>query len=61
VRVFENKMLRRIFGPTTEEASEEWRKLCKKEIHNKYSSFNVIGVIKSRRQYGQDMQAHREY
>jgi hypothetical protein len=60
VRVFKNKMLRRIFGPTTEEASEERRKLCKKELHNKYSSFNVIGVIKSKQQCGQDMFTHRE-
>jgi hypothetical protein len=53
--VFENEMLSRIFRPMREEVSEEWRKLCKKMLHNKYSSCNVIGVIKSRHQYGLDM------
>jgi hypothetical protein len=48
LRVFENRMLRRIFGPKTNEVTEEWRKLRSGELHNLYSSPD-IRQIKSRR------------
>jgi hypothetical protein len=37
LRVFENRVLRRIFGPKRDEATEEWRKLYNKELHDLYS------------------------
>jgi hypothetical protein len=48
LRVFENKVLRRIFGPKREE-DESWRKLRNNELHSLYSSPNIVRVIKSRR------------
>jgi len=47
--VFENRVLRRIFGAKREEGAEDWRRLHNKEIHNLYSSLNIIRVNKSRR------------
>jgi hypothetical protein len=47
--VFENRVLRRIFGPKGEEIREEWRKLHKEELRDLYSSPNIVRVIKSRR------------
>jgi acyl-coenzyme A synthetase/AMP-(fatty) acid ligase len=47
--VFENRMLRRIFGPKREEVTRGWRKLHKEELRNLYSSPSVIRMIKSRR------------
>jgi hypothetical protein len=50
LRVFENRVLRRIFGPTRrDEVTGEWRKLHSEELHNLYSSPDVIRQIKSRR------------
>jgi hypothetical protein len=49
LRVFENKVLRRIFGPKRDEATGEWRRLHNKELYALYSSPNIIRVIKSRR------------
>jgi hypothetical protein len=46
--VFENRVLRRIFGPKREEDGS-WRKLHNDELHNLYSSPNIVRVIKSRR------------
>jgi hypothetical protein len=46
--VFENWVLRRIFGLKGEEATEEWRKLHNEKLDDLYCSPNVIGVIKSR-------------
>jgi hypothetical protein len=43
--VFENRVLRRIFGPK-EEVTGEWRKLHNEEVHNLYSSPNIIRMIK---------------
>jgi hypothetical protein len=40
-------MLRRIFGPKREEVAGGWRKMHNEELHNLYSSPNVISVIKS--------------
>jgi hypothetical protein len=46
--VFENRVLRRIFGPKREEDGS-WRKLHNDELHSRYSSPNIVRVIKSRR------------
>jgi hypothetical protein len=48
LRVFENRMLRRIFGPKREE-DVSWRKLHNDELHSLYSAPNTVRVIKSRR------------
>jgi hypothetical protein len=48
LRVFENRVLRKIFGPKTEEDGS-WRKLHNDELHDLYSSANIVTVIKSRR------------
>jgi hypothetical protein len=42
-------VLRRIFGPKRDELTGEWRKLCSGELHNLYSSPDIIRQIKSRR------------
>jgi hypothetical protein len=47
--VFENRVLRRIFGPRRDEVIGEWRKLLSGELHNLYSSPDIIRQIKSRR------------
>jgi hypothetical protein len=47
--VFENKVLRRIFGPKGDEVTGEWRKLDSGELHNLYSSPDIIRQIRSRR------------
>jgi hypothetical protein len=47
--VFENRMLRRIFGPKRDEVTEGWRKLRDEELHNLYCSTNNIRMISSRR------------
>jgi len=47
--VFENRVLRRIFGPKRDEVTREWRKLHNEELNNLYSSPNIVRVIKSRR------------
>jgi hypothetical protein len=49
LRVIENRVLRRIFGPKRDEVTGEWRKLHNKELHNLYFSPNIIRMIKSRR------------
>jgi hypothetical protein len=47
--MFENRVLRRIFGPKRDEVTGEWRKLHNEELHNLYSSPNIIRQIKSRK------------
>jgi hypothetical protein len=47
--VFENRVLRRIFGPKRGEVTGEWRKLHSEELHNLYSSPDIIRQVKSRR------------
>jgi hypothetical protein len=49
LKMFENWVLRRIFGPKRDEMTEEWRKLYNEELHNLYSSPHIIRMIKSRR------------
>jgi len=49
LRVFENRVLRRICVPKRVEITGEWRKLHNKELNDLYSSPNIIGMIKSRR------------
>jgi hypothetical protein len=48
LRVFENMVLRIIFGPKRDETIREWRKLHNEELSDLYSSRNIIGVIRSR-------------
>jgi hypothetical protein len=47
--VFENRVLRRIFGPKRDEVTGEWSKLLNEELHNLYSSPDIIRQVKSRR------------
>jgi hypothetical protein len=47
--VFENRVLRGIFGPKRDEVTGEWRKLHNGELHNLYSSPDIIRQMKSRR------------
>ena len=49
LRVFENRVLRRIFGPKRVGLTGEWRKLHNEELNDLYSSPNIVWVIKSRR------------
>jgi len=49
LRVFENRVLGRIFGPRRDEVTGEWRKIHIDELNDLYSSSNIIRAIKSRR------------
>jgi len=49
LRVFENRVLRRIFGPRRDEVTGEWRRLHNEELNDLHSSPYVVRVIKSRR------------
>ena len=49
LRVFENMVLRRIFGPRRDEVTGEWRRLHNEELSDLYSTPNIVRVIKSRR------------
>jgi hypothetical protein len=48
LRVFENRVLRRICGPKKDKVTGKWRKLHNEELNNLYSSPNIVRVIKSR-------------
>jgi hypothetical protein len=50
LRVFENRVLRRIFGPKRDEVTGEWRRLHHEELYALYSLPDIIRVIKPRRQ-----------
>jgi hypothetical protein len=49
LRVFENRVLRKIFGPKRDEVTEEWRKMNNKELCDLYSLRSIIRIIRSRR------------
>jgi hypothetical protein len=55
LRVFENRVLRRISDPKRDEVTGVWRKLRNEELHNSYFSPNIIRTIKSRRMRWQGM------
>jgi hypothetical protein len=49
LRVFENRVLRRVFGPKRDEVTEKWRKLHNEELNDLYSLPDIVRVVKSRR------------
>ena len=49
LRVFENRVLRTVFGPKRNEVTREWRKLYYEELSDMYSLTNIVRVVKSRR------------
>ena len=67
LRVFENRVLRKVFGPKRVEVTGEWRKLHNEELNDLYSSPNIVRVVKSRRmrwaghvaRMGEDRVVHR--
>jgi hypothetical protein len=52
LRVFENRVLRRVFGPKRDEVTGEWRNLHNEELSDLYSLPNIVRVVKSRRWAG---------
>jgi hypothetical protein len=48
LRVFQNRVLRKIFGPKMDEVTGDWRKLQNEELNDLYCSSNIIRMIKSR-------------
>jgi hypothetical protein len=50
LRVFENRVLRRVFGPKRDEVTGEWRKLHNEELNDLYSLPNIVRVVKSKSQ-----------
>jgi hypothetical protein len=52
LRVFENRVLRRVFWPKRDEVTGEWRKLHNEELNDLYSLPNIVRVVKSRRWAG---------
>ena len=67
LRVFENRVLRNVFGPKRDEVTGEWRKQHNEELNNLYSLPNIMRVVKSRRmrwaghvaRMGKDRGVHR--
>jgi hypothetical protein len=67
LKVFENRVLRRVFGPKRDEVTGEWRKLHNEELSDLYSLPNIVRVAKSRRmrwvgnvaRIGEDRGVHR--
>jgi hypothetical protein len=49
LKVFENRVLRRVFGPKRDEVTGEWKKLHNDELNDLYSLPNIVQVVKSRR------------
>ena len=48
LRVFENRVLRKVYGPKRDEVTGEWRKLHYEELNDLYSLRNIVRVVKSR-------------
>jgi len=67
LRVFENRVLRKVFGPKRDKVTGEWRKLHNEELNDLYSVPNIVRVVKSRRmrwaghvtRMGEDRGVHR--
>jgi len=67
LRVFENRVLRKVFGPKRDEVTGKWRKLHNEELNDLYSLPNIVWVVKSRRmrlaghvaRMGEDRGVHR--
>ena len=55
LRVFENRALRRIFGPKSDKVTVQWRKVHNEELNGLYCSPNIVQVIKLRRMKGWGM------
>jgi hypothetical protein len=49
MKVFQNRVLRRLFGPKTGRVTREWRKLHNEELNDLYSSLNIFRLMRSRR------------
>jgi len=49
LRVFQNRVMRRVFGPKRDEVTGEWRKLHNEELSDLYSLPNIVRLVKSRR------------
>jgi hypothetical protein len=60
LRVFENMVLRRIFGPKRDEVKGGWRKLLNEELRDLYSSPSIIRIIKSRKMRWAEHVEHME-
>jgi len=58
LRVFENRVLRRVLGPKRDEVTGEWRKLHNEELSDLYSLPNIVRVVKSRRMKWAGHEAH---
>jgi hypothetical protein len=58
LRVFENRVLRRVFGPKRDEVTGEWRKLHNEELNDQYSLPNIVRVVKSRQMRWAGLVAH---
>jgi len=58
LRVFENRVLRRVFGPKRDKVTGEWRKLHIEELNDLYSSSSIVQVIKLRRMIWAEHVAH---
>jgi hypothetical protein len=58
LRVFENRVLRKIFGPKRDEVTGDWRELHNEELNNFYSPQNIIRVIKSDLELGWACSTH---
>jgi len=60
LRVFGNRVLRRIFGPKRDEVRGEWRKIHNEELYDLYSSPNIVRAIKSRMRWARYVARMRE-
>jgi hypothetical protein len=60
VRMFENRVLRRVFGPKRDKVTGEWRKLHNKELKDLFSLPNIVRVLKLRRMRWAGHLAHME-